>query len=207
MTAVKICGLTNLGDARWAWECGADLLGFILVPGTPRYVPPEDVGCLASALRAEGCGALLVGVVAGEGVDVVDRVAAAAGLDLVQLHGADDAELLERLRTPAILVHRVRDAIPWAQMRGDAWGHLLDAYHPAKLGGTGERWRWELLAGRPAGGRRILVGGGLTPDTVAEAVRVARPWGVDASSGVEATVRVKDPQKVRRFIVEAKAAG
>jgi phosphoribosylanthranilate isomerase len=97
--------------------------------------------------------------------------------------------------------------IDWASLAAyRAWGYVLDGYDPHRLGGTGRTWDWGLAAGRPEGFGRTLIAGGLTPDNVAEAIRLARPWGVDVSSGVEAAPGRKDPEKVARFIARAKGA-
>ncbi|MFH1084469.1 MAG: phosphoribosylanthranilate isomerase, partial [Chloroflexota bacterium] len=101
----------------------------------------------------------------------------------------------------------VAGAVPWETLRAyPAWAYLLDAYQPGSLGGTGQRWDWALAAqGRPAAAR-LIVAGGLTPDNVADALRAARPWGVDVSSGVEASPGRKHPVRVADFIAAVRAA-
>lgn len=200
MTRIKVCGLTNLEDARHAARCGADLLGFILVPTSHRYVNPERIQSIITALRAEGCRALTVGVFADQPAPIVHESAARCGLDRVQLHGQEAPESFCEMGVPIIRAARVRERVPWEELSAwRAWAYLLDAYDPHKLGGTGQAWRWELLKHRPDA-RRILVAGGLTPDNVAQAIRQAHPWGVDVSSGVEAAPGRKDPALVERFI-------
>jgi len=257
--AVKICGLTNLDDARHAWRAGADLLGFVLVPGTPRYIEPAAAASLVRALREEGCASAMVGVLAceppghgahrrarptaaeplhahGRGrtlfgppaapVSIPPRggeaegasegahrrarptvavVAKGCGFDLLQLHGDPSPDVVAALGVPVLVARRVRGAIDWAALAAyGAWGYVLDGYDPHRLGGTGRGWDWALAADRPEGLGRVLVAGGLTPDTVADAIRLARPWGVDVSSGVEAAPGRKDPQRVTQFIERAK---
>ena len=228
--AVKICGLTNLEDARHAWRAGADLLGFVLVPGTPRYIAPEDAAALVRALRAEGCDASMVGVLAyeppGGGAHrrarptapcdsrfapeasppaTVAAVARACGFGLLQLHGDPSPDDVAALGVPALIAMRVRGAIDWDALGAcRAWGYVLDGFDPHRLGGTGKGWDWTLAADRPEALGRVIVAGGLTPDNVAEAIRLARPWGVDVSSGVEAAPGRKDPARVKRFIERAK---
>lgn len=205
MTQVKICGLTNLEDARWACRCGANLLGFIFVPASPRYVTPEGAARITGALAAEDWSVQFVGVFANESSEVIHQVAETCSLDYAQLHGEETPEHARALRLPFILARRVRDRPSWDDLaRYDAWAYLFDTYHPRSLGGTGRTWRWELLEGwneRPA---RIIVAGGLTPDNVRAAIRQIRPWGVDVSSGVEARPGRKDPAKVERFIQQVK---
>jgi phosphoribosylanthranilate isomerase len=207
MTAVKICGLTNLEDARWAWRCGADLLGFIFVPGTPRHVDVATVASVTRTLTREGCTCQFVGVFAGAPHEVVRQAAQECGLHLIQLHGNEPAEYARALDMPVSLERRVGAPTPWNDEDvGDAWAVLLDSFDPTRLGGTGLRWRWESLAEVTRRPRRLIVAGGLTPENVASAIRLARPWGVDVSSGVEASPGRKDHDKVRRFMKAVRAA-
>lgn len=202
MTAVKICGLTNLEDARWAWRCGADLLGFILVPASPRYLPPERARALAQQLRAEGCRTPLVGVFAEADPQVIGEAAQRCGLDLVQLHGQEEHPFpLGDLPLPAIVARRVRAEADWAEWAApDAWAILLDRYDPARLGGSGQAWDWASYQAPPPGAPRVILAGGLTPHNVAAAIGTVRPWGVDVASGVEAAPGRKDPRLVEQFI-------
>lgn len=206
MTMVKICGLTNLDDARWAWQCGADLLGFIFVRSSPRYVSPDDAAEIARGLTAAGCESKLVGVFANESVETIRGIASQCRLQLVQLHGGEEPDYAGAVGLPAIIALRVRDRVPWEELaRYEAWAYLLDSYDPKQLGGTGHVWRWELLQERPELSAQLIVAGGLTPDNVEHVVRQINPWGVDVSSGVEAAPGRKDPDKVRQFIAHAKA--
>ena len=207
MTAVKMCGLTSLEDARWAWHCGADLLGFIFVPATPRYVDVTTVARITYALTREGCTCRFVGVFAGAPHDVVRHAAIACGLHLIQLHGDESADYVQALGLPVILARRVGAPTPWDDAAaGDAWAVLLDSFDPTRLGGTGRRWQWESLSEVTERPRRLIVAGGLTPENVASAILLARPWGVDVSSGVEASPGRKDPAKVKRFMEAVRAA-
>jgi phosphoribosylanthranilate isomerase len=208
MTAVKICGLTNLADARLAWRCGADLLGFVFVATSPRCVLPETAARVTRELREEGCAARLVGVFVDEEAAYVQDVAALCGLDHVQLHGHESPDYVAKLGLSAIVARRVRDRIPWDELGAyDAWACLCDAYDPARLGGSGRRWEWGLAADGAERPRRLILAGGLTPQNVLEAIRAARPWGVDVSSGVETAPGRKDPAKVQHFCRLAKGIG
>lgn len=204
MIRVKICGLTTLEDARWAWRCGADLLGFILVPSSPRFIPPARIAEITHALTAEGCTAQYVGVFAVESLVEVRRVMEEAGLHLAQLHGEVQPDDVAALGWPVILARRVvprrETTCSWDELaRYPAWAYLLDGYDPHKLGGTGRTWDWSLARQAPPGWR-LIVAGGLTPENVGQAIRQARPWGVDVSSGVERSPGRKDPAAVERFI-------
>jgi phosphoribosylanthranilate isomerase len=208
MTAIKICGLTNLEDARWAARCGADLLGLIFVPTSPRYVAPEAAARMARTLHAEGVQAKLVGVFADEAIETVRAFASTCALDLVQLHGRESPAYAAQLERPYLLARRVRDSISWDDLeRYAAWGYLLDTYNAGRLGGTGEIWDWRILsdAGRQLT-KRLIIAGGLTAENVAQAVRQAHPWGVDVSSGVEARPGFKDHAKIERFIQSVREA-
>jgi len=210
MTVVKICGLTNLDDARLAWRAGANLLGFIFVPSSPRYITPLEAARITEKLTAEGCLAPFVGVFANEPAKVVRRIAATCSLHLVQLHGDETPDYARSLGLPPIdpfgglpmiIARRVRGALPWDELSHfQPWAYLLDSYDPQRLGGTGQPWPWELLAEGGQKLERVIIAGGLTPENVGEALRLARPWGVDVSSGVEAGPGRKDPSKVERFI-------
>ncbi|MBC7315069.1 MAG: phosphoribosylanthranilate isomerase [Chloroflexi bacterium] len=207
MTAVKICGLTHVKDALWAWRCGADLLGFVLVPHSPRYVSPEDVAHLSHALRREGCTAPLVGVLASTSPPEC-REAAATYLDIIQWHGAEgECPPFEALGRPVIAAQRVRPEPSWHPLpMPEAWAILLDAFDPVRLGGTGTPWDWRLLKGRPPIHERLILAGGLTPENVAKAIAIVHPWGVDVSSGVEAAPGRKDARRVQEFIRNVKGA-
>ena len=201
MTRVKICGLTSADDALNAWRSGADLLGFIFVPTSPRFVQTQNVAAITAALRAEGCLCRLVGVFAGSPVEEVRHVIAQCELDLAQLHGGESPEFAAELGAPTIVARQVKDVVPWAELAAyDAWAYLLDTHVPERQGGTGQSWNWDLLGPPLERPGRVIIAGGLRPGNVAWAIRRTRPWGVDVSSGVEAEPGRKDAGKVARFI-------
>jgi len=212
MIVVKICGLTSYDDARWAWQCGAGLLGFIFVPASRRYVLPTHAGQIIRALSDEGCSALFVGVFADEPIASCRDIARACRLSMIQLHGNESPAYANALDLPFIVARRVRDRVPWDELsQYRAWAYLLDSYHAHALGGTGQTWHWELMgkSGHAAEGpnKRVILAGGLTPENVGAAIRQARPWGVDVSSGVETQPGRKDSLKVERFIQNVRSAG
>ncbi|HEY65161.1 MAG TPA: phosphoribosylanthranilate isomerase [Caldilineae bacterium] len=214
---VKICGITNVEDARVAVTAGADFLGFICYPRSPRYVIPEEVGQIIAALRAEEAPVLTVGVFVNAARDEIERVMRIAGFDLAQLHGDESPTLLRALsgrafkalrpRTPEEAEAEVARYLPVAPEDGRVPQLLVDAYHPDAYGGTGQVGDWGIAQALRDRCRRLLLAGGLTPDNVAAAIEQARPWGVDVSSGVEARPRYKDHGRVRAFIAAARAAG
>jgi phosphoribosylanthranilate isomerase len=209
MTKIKICGITNVQDAQLAIEAGADLLGFVFYPKSPRFVKPGRVREIVTQLRAQISAANIhmVGVFVDETPAYVAKTLDSCALDFAQLHGAEPPEMVAHLmeRAPGVVkAFRVRNEASLAEMeRFQATAYLLDAFVPGQPGGTGHRFDWSLAAQAKAHGP-IILAGGLTPDNVAQAIRAARPWGVDVSSGVEALPGRKDPTKVRRFIAAAK---
>ncbi len=220
MVKVKICGITNLEDARVAVGAEADLLGFILFSKSPRYVPQERVKEIVSALKSTRDELLTVGVFVNETPQRVAKMLDFCGLDLAQLHGEEPPRALHQppLEGRAYKALRPRpraEAHEMAQqyavserMCGDGQfpALLIDAYHPQLRGGTGETGDWE-LAGALAAHYPLLLAGGLTLDNVAAAIAAVRPWGVDVASGVEAAPGCKDHDAVRAFVAAAKRAG
>ncbi len=198
MTRVKVCGLTNLEDALAAAEVGADLLGFVLVASSPRAVEPGRAWELVAALRARGVLQPCVGVAAG--VDSAGaRVLLGEGLDLLQVHGAEGAAVAVDIPGTVIVARQVSGAASLEGLAGlPAFACLLDA-RGVERQGTAAPWDWRLLEGARIRGR-VIVAGGLRAGNVAEAVRAARPWGVDVASGVESAPGRKDQRAVARFI-------
>lgn len=215
---VKICGLTNLEDAQVAMEAGADLLGFIFYEKSPRYVDPRTVVSIVGALKSAPLSTLhspplFVGVFVNPSLEQVTQMLNHCDLDLAQLHGEEDPQLLALLAKRAFKALRPRsvveaeaDASRYARFGpGGGPDLLVDAYHPDSRGGTGQAGDWNLAAGL-ARQYRLLLAGGLTPGNVAHAVRQVRPWGVDVASGVEAAPGRKDHTQVRTFIAAAKGS-
>jgi len=200
---VKICGITNLADGMAAAEAGADALGFVFYDQSPRHVSVEAA---ASLIRQLPPFVMKVGVFVNAPEDLVVWAIRECGLNLLQFHGDEAPEYCLQFGLMSMKAFRVRDAASLQAVLGyhtDAW--LLDAYSPGKPGGTGETFNWDLALEAQDWGRPIFLAGGLTSENVAEAVRCARPYGVDASSGVEAAPGRKDHAKVRAFIQAAKA--
>jgi phosphoribosylanthranilate isomerase len=207
MTRVKICGITNLEDARVAAEAGADLLGFVFYPQSPRYVEPGSVCQIVQAIRRASFAVRFVGVFVDEAPGSVWQATSVCGLDYAQLHGSEPPETVLALRErglDVIKAFRVRNGASLAEIeRYRATAYLLDSYVPGQPGGTGQTFDWTLAArAKPYG--PVILAGGLTPGNVAEAVRTVQPWCVDVSSAVEAAPGCKDPDKVRRFVDAAR---
>jgi len=200
---VKICGITNLADGQMAVEAGADALGFIFHPPSPRFIEPAAAAAIARQLPPH---IVKVGVFVNAPDDLVVNTATACGLSLLQFHGDEPPEYCLQFGLMSMKAFRVRDAASLAALpryATDAW--LLDAYSPDQLGGTGTAFNWDLAIEAKKFGRLIVLAGGLSPENVAEAVRRVQPFGVDVSSGVEQSPGRKDPAKVRAFIQAAKS--
>jgi phosphoribosylanthranilate isomerase len=203
MTMVKVCGITNVADARVAAEAGADAVGFIFAE-SPRKVGVEEVCGISIALPEN---VLKVGVFVNAPPEEVLRAAQEAGLDLAQLHGDETPETVAAVRAgglPVMKAIRVRNREDLADVeRFDADLVLLDAYSEKARGGTGNRFDWGVAKSLKGRGN-IVVSGGLAPENVREAVDFFEPYGVDASSSLEDAPGKKNEDSVRRFIVAAK---
>ncbi|MFW6051210.1 MAG: phosphoribosylanthranilate isomerase [Myxococcota bacterium] len=203
MTAIKICGLTGVDDARLCVEAGADAVGVNFWAGTPRCCPHEMAADIAAAV---GDAAVVVGVFVDAPLDEVRRTLAETGIRWAQLHGDEPPEWVEALLPTAYKALRVggRDAL--AEARRYPGEHLLlDALVPGQKGGTGHTFDWAIAA-EVARERKLTLAGGLNPGNVAEAVRTVRPYRVDVASGVESAPGKKDPAKVRAFIEAVRGA-
>ncbi|MFQ6100887.1 MAG: N-(5'-phosphoribosyl)anthranilate isomerase [Anaerolineae bacterium] len=216
MTRIKICGITNLDDARCAAEAGADFLGFVFYPKSPRFVTPDRVATITQAIRAAfGADApRCVGVFVDRPVKEVRGVLESGGLDMAQLHGSEPPEAVRMLSPHAFKAIRPRThedaemavATYCDVMPGDGTlpQLLLDAYHPRQFGGTGIPVNLD-VARSLASHLRLILAGGLTPETVGPVIEQVRPWGVDVSSGVEQARGVKDHVRLRAFIEAVRA--
>jgi phosphoribosylanthranilate isomerase len=225
----KICGVTRVEDAVAAIDLGAAMIGLNFYPPSPRYLTPESAGELVRAVgqeRPDGAQDLQwVGVFVDESVSEMARIAEAAHLDLIQLHGDEDpaamaSEMAEMgdLATKIVKVFRVRPAAsgetnrdvgrevarkmePWRAL--GVWGFLVDTHHPDLYGGTGESWDFaSLRALAERDDVRMLLAGGLSPDNVRAALSACRPWGLDLCSGVESEPGLKDFHLMRRLFEE-----
>jgi phosphoribosylanthranilate isomerase len=203
VTRVKICGITSREDAAAAVEAGADALGFVFVPGTPRCLHPDLAGRIVGALPPF---VTPVGVFVDQPLEEVLSIAARCNLQAVQLHGNEPEEYSRRIPLRVIKALRVRDADSLRILPTyPAHAFLLDAFVEGQAGGTGTAISWD-LAVRAKGHAPIILSGGLRPETVGPAVLRVRPYGVDVSSGVEVSPGRKDHQKVREFIAAVRQA-
>jgi len=199
---VKICGLTNLEDALFAARAGADALGFIFYPKSPRYITPKEARLITAKLPPF---ITTVGVFVDEGPEKVNEIASEACLGALQLHGNESPAYCAYMGLSVIKALRVRGEEDIKSMASyDVSAFLLDTYKKGQIGGTGEVFDWDLAVKAKGGKKPIILSGGLTPENVAEAVKKVGPYAVDVSSGVEKSPGVKDRDKILAFIRKAK---
>ena len=192
MVQVKICGICDAAGALVAVESGADLLGFHFC-SSQRQITPEEARAIVDGLAVRPT---IVGVFIDQEPDEVRQIAEFVGLDLLQLHGSESPGF--DAGRPVMKVLKVKEGeIPDAERWPDPV--MLDSWSADQRGGTGLTWDWELA--RPLlATRQVFIAGGLEPGNVGKVVSGFRPYGVDVSSGVESSIRVKDPDKVRAFV-------
>jgi phosphoribosylanthranilate isomerase len=201
---IKICGLTRPEDVRAAADAGADLVGFIFAPGSPRFLPPVVAREVAAATPPH---VLRTGVFMNPTEAEVQDAIFNCGLNLLQFHGEEAPDFCTRFGLMTVKAIRVRDAASLGEMqRYQTSAFLLDTYSAKGAGGTGETFNWELARTARNSGRPIFLAGGLTPENVGDAIRQVKPFGVDVSSGVELSPGRKDHAKIRAFITAARAA-
>jgi phosphoribosylanthranilate isomerase len=208
-TFVKICGITNLDDAKQAVAAGADAIGFNFYAKSRRHISPGKAGSISAAI---GSRASKIGVFVNSSANAIVDAFKLADLDAVQLHGDETDEFIDKLRemlpesTQIIRAVRINpeDADDGSVPVGDAF--LVDAFSENEYGGTGRVSNWNAAKRLAASGAIVYLAGGLTPENVREAIISVRPFGVDACSGVESSPGKKDPAKVAAFIKAAKEA-
>lgn len=202
-TRVKICGITRPGDARAAAEAGADAIGLVFYPPSPRYLSAERALEIRDALPAfVQSVALFVNPDAAQVAQVIGRVRPA----MLQFHGEETPQFCAQFGMPYVKACRVRpgvDLLEYLRSFSSAAAWLLDSY-VEEYGGVGERFDWSIVPRRLE--RPLILSGGLAPGNVAEAIRRVRPWGVDVSSGVESAKGIKDAAKIAAFIAEVRNA-
>jgi phosphoribosylanthranilate isomerase len=203
---VKICGITCTDDGLAAAEAGADAVGLVFWPGSPRCVDAERARLIGDALPPS---IVRVGVFVDTPREEIARTAERACLDLLQLHGDEPPDAFAGLPRPAWKALRVGpDFALHAALRyeGRAVGLLLDAAAAGRPGGTGRPFDWRRVEPLRTRVRFLMLAGGLSPGNVAEAVGLTRPDGVDVSSGVESAPGRKDPERMRAFVQAARDA-
>jgi len=197
-TRVKICGITRVDDAREAVCLGADAIGLVFHPPSPRHVNLRQAREIRAVVPAF---VTVVGLFVDAEPERVREAVAAVPLDLLQFHGAEPPEYCRSHGRPYMKAVRMREGVDLlleCARYGDAAALLVDTYRPGVAGGTGETFDWSRIPrdlGLP-----LVLAGGLDPGNVDAAVRQVRPYAVDVSGGVEAAKGIKDPAKMQAFI-------
>lgn len=197
-TRVKICGITRPEDGIEAARLGADAIGLVFYAPSPRAVTVAQAQAVCAALPPfVSVVGLFVDAPAAEVLEVLQAVP----LDVLQFHGDEAAAYCAAFERPYLKALRMRDGLDVAaeaRCYADAQGLLLDTYQPGQAGGTGQSFDWKRVPrdlDKP-----IILAGGLTPDNVAEAIAVARPYAVDVSGGVEQAKGIKSAEKMAAFM-------
>jgi len=197
-TRVKICGLTSVEDALLAVNAGADAIGLVFYGPSPRGVEIKQAVEIAKSLPAFVTKTALF---VNPDVSYVESVLSQVDIDLIQFHGDEPADFCEQFSKPFIKAVRMQETTDLNALVGEfnqASGLLLDAYIPGIPGGTGEQFNWSWIPEQLD--LPVILAGGLTSDNVKQAIKIASPWAVDVSGGVEASKGVKSPEKIKQFM-------
>ncbi|UJP05277.1 MAG: phosphoribosylanthranilate isomerase [Nitrosomonas sp.] len=195
---VKVCGITRSEDAQVAIQYGADAIGFVFWPKSPRYIDPQSAADISAKIPAF---VTTVGVYVDPDAAWVEQSSRIAKLGLLQFHGDESPEFCSQFSLPYIKAVRVRqgaDLLQYAARYHTAKGLLLDAYTEEMPGGTGHTFDWNLIPRDLP--RPLILSGGLNPGNIAAAIQQTEPWAVDVSSGVEIAKGIKDSNKIFAFM-------
>lgn len=198
-TRVKICGITRAQDAEFAAKNGADAIGLVFYPASPRAV---DIAQASQVIAQLPPFVSVVALFVNASAEQVKAVMDALPVDLLQFHGDESAEYCEQFDYPYIKAIRMRettDLLAQVEQYQSASGLLLDSYEPGKPGGTGKAFDWSLITKVD---KPIILAGGLNESNVSDAIRQVQPYAVDVSGGVEAEKGIKDSKKISAFMRE-----
>ena len=201
-TRIKICGIKRIEDAMSAVLGGADSIGLVFHPASPRYIEPEDARSLRRELPAF---VTVTALFMNESYADIQHIIEQIRPDCLQFHGSEEPEFCEQWQRPyikAIPMGSITDAAAYAADYSGAQGFLLDSHAAGRQGGSGDTFDWSKIPSPFA--HPLILAGGLTPQNVADAVLKVRPYAVDTSSGVESTRGVKDARLIRQFCEEVR---
>ncbi len=193
---IKICGITLFDDALLAVELGADALGFIFYPKSPRYLAPDAARAIIDRLPPF---VTTVAVIVNETVETARQILAVSGCSMAQLHGDESPAFLRELARPAIRALSVSSVADLSALAGydHTRAFLLDTRVAGLHGGTGQTFDWTIARDAKRFGKPIILAGGISPENVADAVRIVEPYAVDLSSSVERAPGRKDPEQLK----------
>lgn len=203
-TRVKICGITRSADALVAAQAGADAVGLVFYPPSPRAVSLDLASSIVNTLPPL---VTPVALFVNPDAALVEQVLAVIPQATLQFHGDEPLSFCQQFKRPYLKALRIQPSDDVASAMAaypSASACLLDAWHPTLYGGTGETFDWSRIPSDCAS--RVVLAGGLTPDNVSQAIRQVRPYAVDVSGGVELSKGVKDPAKIFAFMAGVSAA-
>ena len=199
---VKICGITSADQALMVQESGADALGLVIYEKSPRYVDIEQAAKIRASITSDS---LAIALLVNPSEVLVNQVIEQVKPDFIQFHGDETPEFCHQFNFPFIRAVRMREGLDInaevAAYKAEG-GFLFDAWSDDLYGGTGHSFDWSRLP--ITTDYKLILAGGLKPENVAQAIAKTKPYMVDVSGGVEASPGIKDPNKVRAFVSEAK---
>lgn len=204
MVRIKVCGITNLEDALISFFAGADAIGFVFYKKSPRYILPYKAANISRILPKK---IKRVGVFVNEKVPNVKKIAQLCGLDMLQFHGQESPEYCQKFKgyqvIKAFRINKPEDLAGVSEYR--TFAYLFDSFSQSKLGGTGNKFNWKILAQAVRMKPSVFVSGGLTALNVGEAVKLLKPDWVDVSSSLEIKPGKKDQRKIQKFMRAARS--
>ncbi len=202
---VKICGITNIGDALKVVALGADALGFIFYEKSPRKITKEKAKEIIDKIQTVKPRVVKVGLFVDELEERVNEITSYCNFDILQFHGDETPNYCKKFPQKIIKAFRIRDKESLVDIpKYEVDYYLLDAYSEKLPGGTGRTFNWELAKEAKEFGKPIILSGGLNPENIIEAIEKVSPFGVDVSSGVESSPDKKDLKKLKEFITKVR---
>ncbi|MFC1631968.1 phosphoribosylanthranilate isomerase [Candidatus Omnitrophota bacterium] len=207
MVKVKFCGITNVEDATWVANVGADYLGLVFARDSKRKISLDKAREITAVVPPY---IEKVGLFVNEEPKLVEKVLSACNLDLLQFHGDESAEYCSQFkgRAKIIKAFRIKDEASLQQIaQYDTDFYLLDAFVEGEQGGTGVTFSWDLAQRVKELGKPVFLAGGLNPENIIAAIKKVQPYAVDVSSGVESSPRRKSVELMQDFINKARKVG
>jgi phosphoribosylanthranilate isomerase len=203
MVKVKICGITNLKDAKAAVDRGCDALGFVFYKKSPRYIAPQEAKEIIANLPKD---AIKIGVFVNAGEKTIKDIAHFCGLDILQFHGNESVEFCQRFDNYKVIkAFKIKDKLDLPKiLEYKTFAYSFDTFVKSKAGGTGKKFNWKLLKALKGIKKPIFLSGGINAKNVKDAIKTVHPDWVDVSSSLESSPGKKDHKKVREFIEAVK---